>query len=271
MGRIKDVRATGMTIMAKAIALTAALMLTTWLFIVFIMSSQQGFTPATCLATHCFCELPRWGTSILQPSNSLSSFGFVFVGCYLIFEAHSAERASVFSTGATIIYGIGAIIVGVGSALLHATLSLWGQFADVLGMYLVSGFSLVYALTSIFGLKRNKAAIYYVLLCTILAIILIMAPEVRRWLFLVILIIALVAEIAFARPMRMGVKLRYILLANLALIVAFGIWTLDQQQIICIPTSWLQGHAVWHFLGAASLFLTSRYYRSEQLAGSGPS
>jgi len=42
--------------------------------------------------------------------------------------------------------GVTAVVVGVGSGLLHATLTLWGQFFDVLGMYLVGSFLLVSAI-----------------------------------------------------------------------------------------------------------------------------
>ena len=42
--------------------------------------------------------------------------------------------------------------------------------------------------------------------------------------------------------------------------VAFVIWILDFTRTVCAPASWLQGHAVWHILGAAAAWYLFRYY-----------
>ena len=46
-----------------------------------------AYAPATCTATHCFCELPRTGALVLQPANSWSSFGYVLIGFVMIIIA----------------------------------------------------------------------------------------------------------------------------------------------------------------------------------------
>ena len=254
-----------MTALGKSAALTLAAMLMTWLLLVWLAPSNAAMAPATCTTTHCFCENPRLGMAMLQPANSWSSFGYVLVGLFLIFEVRGRAMATAFPVGAAITYGVGAITVGIGSVLLHATLTLWGQFADVLGMYLLGGFQLTYALAKVANLKRGTAIALYIAVCAALIAVLIVEPEVRRWLFFVVLITALFIEIAFARPKRDGVILRFLLLAILAKAVAFTFWTLDQKLILCAPHSVMQGHAVWHLLGAVALFMTSRYYRSERL------
>ena len=254
-----------MTTFGKSAALTLAAMLLVWLLLVWLAPSNAAMAPATCTTTHCFCENPRLGMAMLQPANSWSSFGYVLVGLFLIFEARGRAMATAFPVGAAITFGVGAITVGIGSVLLHATLTLWGQFADVLGMYLLGGFQLVYALAKVMNLKRGTAVALYVAVCAALVAVLIVEPEVRRWLFFVLLITALIIEIAFARPKRDGVILRFLLLGILAKAVAFTFWTLDQKLILCAPNSLMQGHAIWHLLGAVALFMTSRYYRSERL------
>ena len=254
-----------MTTFGKSAALTFAAMLLVWLLLVWLAPSNAAMAPATCTTTHCFCENPRLGMAMLQPANSWSSFGYVLVGLFLIFEARGRAMATAFPVGAAITFGVGAITVGIGSVLLHATLTLWGQFADVLGMYLLGGFQLVYALAKVMNLKRGTAVALYVAVCAALVAVLIVEPEVRRWLFFVLLITALIIEIAFARPKRDGVILRFLLLGILAKAVAFTFWTLDQKLILCAPNSLMQGHAIWHLLGAVALFMTSRYYCSERL------
>jgi dihydroceramidase len=89
-------------------------------------------------------------------------------------------------------------------------------------------------------------------------------PDVRRWLFAVVLVIAIILELVFARPLRTGVRpsLYYYGMATNA--VAFAIWNLDQNGQFCAPGSLLQGHAIWHLLGALALWFAFLYYRSER-------
>lgn len=248
---------------AVALMLTGLSGLATLLLLSALGPDWGAYTPATCTTTHCFCELPRDGALVVQPANSWSSFGYVLVGFLLILQAGKREMNAAMRPLAMITLGITAIIVGVGSALLHATLTLWGQFFDVVGMYLVGSFLLVNALARWRNISDGRAAMLYAALCAILVAILIIQPEVRRWLFSVLLLLAIVAELALARPLRPGARLGYYWSGLLVMAAGFGIWILDQQGVVCTPNSLLQGHALWHILGAASLWLTSLYYRSE--------
>ena len=225
------------------------------------------FAPASCTATRCFCEMPRTGGLLLQPANSISSFGYVFAGLLMILLARSSAWISAFPPLAASVLGAAAIIVGIGSVLLHATLTLWGQFFDVLAMYLVSGFFLVGALARWRDIPDRRAMVYYGLLCAVLIGILYALPEVRRWLFAVVLLVAIVLELVFARPRRPQVRTGYYVAGLIVNITAFTIWNLDQRGQLCSPDSLLQGHAVWHLLGAVALWFAFLYYRSER-AGS---
>ena len=227
-----------------------------------------AYAPATCTATHCFCELPRIGALVLQPADSWSSYGYVFVGLLMIVLAGGRDWASALPPLAARTFGLTAIIVGLGSVLMHATLTLWGQFFDVLGMYLVGSFLLVRALARWRRIPDNRAILIYVLLCAALVVVLIAMPEVRRWLFAVLLITAILVELIFARPLRPGARIGFYLGGILAKAVAFTIWILDQRGVVCAPHSLWQGHALWHLLGATSLWLSFSYYRSERPAGS---
>jgi hypothetical protein len=229
------------------------------------------FVPANCAATRCFCEMPRNGALLLQPANAISSFGFVFAGYLMILFPRSKKWNSAFPPIAENILGAAAIVTGVGSVMLHATLTLWGQFFDVLGMYLVSGFFLVAAFTKWRGIADRRAAIHYTILCTLLVAILLFLPEVRRWLFALILVVAILLELVFARPLRHQVRTGYYIAGLIINILAFTIWNLDQRGQLCSPGSLVQGHAIWHLLGAAALWFAFLYYRSEtgKLRGAG--
>ena len=220
------------------------------------------YVPATCLGTHCFCELPRTGALLLQPANSWSSFGFVLVGSWVMLGA-AARPGRPLSGFAAMWLGFTAIVIGVGSAALHASLTLWGQFADVLGMYLLGAFILTWGLMRWRGLSVGVAIALYIGVAGGLIASLWLWPESRRWLFAVLLVAGIVVEWFGARPKRRGVAARYFLLGLAANLLAFAIWILDQQRIVCAPESLLQGHAVWHLLGAAAVALSYVYYRSE--------
>lgn len=225
------------------------------------------YAPATCTATRCFCEMPRAGALMLQPANSWSAFGYVLAGFLMIVLARGRAWTSAFPRGAAATFGITAIVVGVGSVLLHATLTLWGQFFDVLGMYLVGSFLLVRAVAKWRGIPDTIAIVAYVLLCAALVAVLIVEPEVRRWLFAVVLIAAIAVEVIYARPLRSGALVRLYLFGIVAKAVAFAIWNADQHLLWCAPQSVVQGHAIWHLLGAVSIWLSFSYYYSERPTG----
>ena len=39
-----------------------------------------------------------------------------------------------------------------------------------------------------------------------------------------------------------------------------GFSVLDATRTFCVPESWLQGHAVWHFLSALGAWFSAKHY-----------
>lgn len=248
-----------------ALGLTVASMIVITLLLYLFGPDWAVYAPATCTTTRCFCELPMAGALIVQPANSWSSYGYAFAGFLMILLARGDNWRSGFHPAAASLFGFTAIFVGLGSVLLHATLTLWGQFFDVMGMYLTSGFMLASAIARWRRLSGKQAVTLYIVLVALLLTILYVQPEARRWLFAVVLITAILIEMVFARPLRPGIKVVYYLAGIGTKAIAFTIWNLDQHGTLCAPQSLLQGHAIWHLLGAMSLWLTFLYYRSEAL------
>ncbi len=257
-----------MTITTRQIGLAALLtmlsMVAIWLLLTALGPDWAAYAPATCTATRCFCELPRIGSLVLQPANSWSSYGYAFAGFLMIVLSQGQTWKSRFRSEAATAFGLTAIFVGLGSVLLHATLTLWGQFFDVMGMYLTGGFMLISALARWRGLPPRLAIVLYLVLVSVLVLVLYQIPDVRRWLFGVVLLAAIVIELGFARPRRARVRVGYYFAGIATKAVAFTIWNLDQHGTLCARESLLQGHAAWHLLGATSLWLTFLYYRSER-------
>jgi hypothetical protein len=255
------------TVMRQVVGtiLLTSLAATTTLAALFVFGPDWAqFQPATCLATHCFCETPRTGSLVLQPANSWSSLGFVIVGAWIMLGSRDQRPDTAFTGWPARWFGFAAVLIGVGSFLLHATLTLWGQFYDVLGMYLLSGFIFAYAVQRWRGLSNWAALALYLATCAILITCLWLMPETRRWLFAIVLAIAIGVELILARPRRSDVRVawfHYGLVANAA---AFGIWILDNTRTLCAPDSLIQGHAIWHLLGAVAVYFNYQYYRSER-------
>lgn len=249
---------------ASALVLTALAAAASYAFLAMIGPDWSRFAPATCRATQCFCELPRAGQLVLQPANSWSSFGFVAVGVWIMLMAWRTNGARPFAGFPARWFGLTAIVIGVGSFLLHATLTLWGQFWDVVGMYLFSAFTLSWAFRRWRALSDGASVAIYLALCTILIGMIVAVPETRRWLFAVVLIGNIVIELTFARPRRPGIEVRWYLWGIALQATAFAIWILDLTRTWCDAESLVQGHAVWHLLNAAALWCGWRYYRSER-------
>ena len=239
-----------------------------WAVVVLQFLSVMGpdwtaYAPASCLGTHCFCELPRRGSLLLQPANSWSSLGFVAVGGWIMLGAGQHPRSAL-GVWAALWLGFAALVIGVGSVLLHATLTLWGQFADVLGMYLLGAFLLVRGVMRWRSIGPGTAIGLYIVVAGGLIGALFIWPETRRWLFAAVLVTAVLVEWYLARPRRRGVRPELFLLGLAANLLAFAIWILDQSLVWCAPASRLQGHAVWHVLGAAATVCSYGYFRSER-------
>lgn len=186
------------------------------------------------------------------------------VGFWIMLEAGRRSRRTPFAGFPAIWFALTAIVIGVGSFLLHATLTLWGQFWDVVGMYLFSAFTLTYAFRRWRALGDTPAVLLYLALCAVLIGFLIAIPETRRWLFAVVLIADIAVELTFARPRRPGVEVRWYLYGISLQATAFAIWIADLTRTWCDASSLVQGHAVWHLLNAAAVWCGYRYYRSER-------
>jgi hypothetical protein len=220
---------------------------------------------ATCLTTRCFCELVR-PEGIAQPANAWSSLAFVVAGLaalVLLRPATPPERVLV------PLLAVALAAVGVGSFAFHATLTLWGQFVDVLPMYVVGCVLLAGALVRLGWVTPRRAAAGGVALLVVLAALLWVWPESRRVLFAAVLLPGIVLEIVRAgragrAPGARG-GARWLHVGLGLLVTAYLLWVLDQTGLWCDPGSPLQGHAAWHLLGALAGWCLARHWAGRRL------
>ncbi len=173
------------------------------------------------------------------------------------------NNARRFSRGHAAVFGASSLIIGVGSAFYHASLTFSGQFFDVLGMFMLATLMLVYAFERIRNLRFAATIGLYLAIVLFLSALQLSLPDTRRFVFAVVLVIALFFETYYRKQKTPVIAAQKLHLGIILLAVAFAIWILDQARIVCFETSLVQGHAIWHLLGAASVWLLYQYYASE--------
>lgn len=235
--------------------------------------SWGDWRPATCMTTEigCFCEKIRDDT-VRQPANTWSSLALTLLGFLVLAQARVDIRSTsniVSNNPITtkyiyaLIYGFSMIIIGLGSAFFHASLSFMGQTFDVLGMYLFVSFFIVYDLSRLYSLEEYITVILFISLNGVFAYFLVICLEFRRHIFIVALISALLLEIKLRRKKNTVIHSKYIIYAFVMMLISFIIWLLDTFKIICYPESLFQLHAIWHLSGTFAAGLLYLYFRSE--------
>jgi hypothetical protein len=235
-----------------------------------VSDSWGDWRVATCMPDNCFCEAVRPGR-IKQPVNALSSLSFAFVGVLILTTGYldrqsQRQRTSAIEglSGYAIVYAVALVVVGFGSAFYHASLSFVGQFVDVLGMYLIATFVILYSFGRIKSLSLRSIVASYFAANMSLAWILFSFPSFRRYIFATILLAGLGTEYVARRRVPRHLDGRVLTTAVAALAAGFAIWVLDITRMLCVPEGPLQGHAIWHLAGAFASWQLYAYYRSER-------
>jgi hypothetical protein len=216
---------------------------------------------ASCMPSSCFCEAIR-SDGIKQPANTWSSLAFVVVAGMVLMRR--AGKPTAGRARYLLLYAFTLLVIGFGSAYFHATLSFRGQFADVLGMYLLATFALLYGIDRLRPLSGAAFVGGYIATNAVLAMLLYWMPVVRRVVFGLVIVAVLLVEIIIRPKSGHGSATIQLWIAAAIMGLAFVIWVLDFTRILCRPESWLQGHAVWHVLGAVAAWFLFRYYSESQ-------
>ena len=218
----------------------------------------NGWTRSTCYP-HCYCEAPTGGP-IEQLSNSFSNLCYILIGLLIIFHPCPVERSQSNLVSSDFfypfLYGMNTIILGLGSFFYHGSLTEFGRFFDWFGMYLFASYVIVYNIARFFRPYFNPwrfFALFCAFMVTSVFFTLTLNADIRRHIFTIMIVIALVVA-AFVNR-RLGNPFDDSLLAFslVSLIVAYIIWNLDNNGILCDPISFIQGHAIWHLLTAISI------------------
>ena len=254
--------------MAVAVGTTSA----TLALGLFLGSGGWPGEPSGCIAVQdCYCEAFTGGI-IEQPVNTLSNFGFVLVGLWILWRTSRDRRPAIRSRmGQEPVYGLlyGAIgvFIGIGSMYFHASMKEWGGWIDLLSMHLFITYLLLYDVAVV----RRRTTVWFLrsfaIANVVLGIVLwIMDNGYGKFVFGALIVLTLVAEYRLARPDAPVMRERRWFWAGLAVYgIGQVIWLLSRDGApLCDPDSLLQGHALWHLTSAAAVFLVYRYLTSER-------
>jgi hypothetical protein len=210
---------------------------------------------------------------VLQPANASSNVGFVVAGLVIGWEA---QRRPLRIDGLTAAYACVVVLLGPGSAAMHATQSALGGWLDTTSMYLVASFAAAYALTRWW--RRGALFFWQVFLllvaaCEVVGTADAVVPVFQTWgnvIFSALLVLAIVVEVLLwrrgaAHPELGRTRLAYGATAVASIGLAFAIWNASQHGL-CDPHSLLQGHAAWHLLCALAAYFLFRLWASESAA-----
>ena len=236
------------------------------------LALAQGWLGADVGRGNGFCEAAR-DQLVRQPANTFSNAGFVVAG--LLVAVHLCRRPvprAVLTRPRATAYAVLVVLLGPGSAAMHASQSSLGGHLDTTSMYLFASFAASYAIARLRGLGGVGNALLFATLWLTCELVGSWSRPLPVMMFAgnlafgVLLLTAVVVEVALSTRPDRRVDPRWGGAALAVMVVAFAIWNGARQGTpFCDPDSLLQGHAVWHLLGAVAAYCLFRFYASERV------
>jgi hypothetical protein len=213
----------------------------------------SGWTPPN--IDWCEEELCAWVTN---PANTWSNLLYIALGILMWREARrSGSRALA-------LFGPASVAVGVFSLAYHASYTWFLQFFDFVGMFLFCFTVLTANARRLGWIGVERQTAFY--LGGVAAFSALVPPLFEAGIpiqgLVLLLVLAMVAQELALRRRSGPLPAHRLWWTALALIAAAAVCSaLDVTRTWCDPANhWLQGHALWHLLSAASLYVLFRFY-----------
>lgn len=214
-------------------------------------------------------------------ANTWSNLAYVLVGLYgIALGWHDRRNVKAPTDGYLVktpamsfLFGIACCQLGFGSGLFHASLTRLGQQIDVASMYSPLLTMLAVSLgrwAQASGLARFQGlptTAFLVTLVTICSGLLFAYKWSMSSLIVLSSLIAAVGISIIIDQLRTAARLelKWLCWSFILLVAGVACRELDIAGRFSQPTSWFQGHAVWHLLTSLSLASLYCYHRSERV------
>ena len=191
-----------------------------------------------------YCELNHLGALLRQPSNTVSNLAYAFAGGLLWRTEAAAGRRLVVAACALCLLGL-----AVGSALFHASISLFAQQLDMAGAYavLLAGSAAPLLLSRPASRDAWGLGLLFALIALFYGFDLYLQGS---WLLPLLVLVAGVSATWARRRAPAAYQGPWLWRAVCAVALAGVAWVLDDRKLGCMPNSWLQWHALWHLATA---------------------
>jgi hypothetical protein len=218
-----------------------------------------------------FAEIVRVGKTIGQPMNYWSCLAYVWQGIYILLETHRvfALRDRIHSGGPInkhyfygYLFGTLTILLGIGSAFFHASLTQLGGFMDAASMLLGATFLLVYTIARRKNWNLTKFSFSFFGLAILLIVCKCYWPDVyfTRYSGYTLVGISMGIEFFFPNEAKMDRPHLHAVLSSFAIGLFF--WITDDQLALWFGLAC--GHALWHLFTARCIKEAFLFYRSEK-------
>jgi len=199
---------------------------------------------------------------VVEPANTWSNLGYVFAGIALLALGRRRDDRTLR------VFGAAEVVVGVASFVYHMSYTGVLQVLDFFGMYAFTNLLIALNLVRLGALSRERFWPVYatsVVALTALTIALRFTPFPIQGIVFVAILAIVATELLQRTP---GIDRRFFWASLATLTVGAGFSAADVTGAFCEPGNHVvQGHAIWHLLGAASLVLAAFHYRALHLFG----
>jgi Ceramidase len=197
---------------------------------------------------------------VVEPANTWSNLAYVVAGLALLAAGRRRDDRTLR------VFGAAEVVVGVSSFVYHMSYTGVLQVLDFFGMYVFTNLLIALNLVRLGALSRERFWPVYatsVVALTALTIALRFTPFPIQGIVFVAILAIVATELLQRAP---GIDRRFFWASLATLTVGAGFSAGDVTGVFCDPENHVvQGHAIWHVLGAISLVFAAFHYRALRL------
>ena len=205
-----------------------------------------------------WCEASLCGW-VSEPANTWSNVAYLLVALLVWLQCRRSAHLELRWMGPAM------ALMGLLSALYHASNNYLTQMFDFVGMYLLIFWLLTINLrrNGWIQMRRQVPVFVGLLLMGVLLVHLMYLSQLRFQVLIALISMAiLITEFSARRDPKERVQLRNFWAGVALILLAQTASLADLNRVLCDPDNhWLQGHALWHLLSAAALYFSVQHYR----------